>query len=51
MFKNNIKGNKNKIKITQSIKKEDKRSIITEILIGLFVTVIGGIILYLVIGG
>lgn len=48
MFSNNINGNKNKIKINQ--KNGDSKNTFTEIIIGLIITVVGGIILYLIVG-
>ncbi len=50
MFQNNINGNKNKVKIEQNYKEEKNNHIIKEILVGLLVTVLGGIILYFIIG-
>ncbi|MBQ6285596.1 MAG: hypothetical protein IJK67_04730 [Bacilli bacterium] len=49
MFNNNISGDNNKIKINQKNEKDSK--IVIDIIVGLIVTVIGGIILYLIIGG
>ena len=48
MFKNNINGNKKKIKINQ--KKGESSNVIVEIIVGVVVTLIGGIILYFVTG-
>lgn len=48
MFNNNISGNKNKIKINQ--KNGESNKIILDIIVGIIVTVIGGIILYFIIG-
>ena len=49
MFNNNISGNKNKIHISQECK-EKTNNIIMEIIIGIIVTVVGGIILFLIVG-
>ena len=49
MFNNNINGNKNKIRIIQ--KNGEPNKIIVYVVVGITVTVIGGIILYFVIGG
>ena len=47
MFNNNISGNKNRIKINQ--KNGESNKIIVDIVVGIIVTVIGGIILYFII--
>lgn len=49
MFNNNINGNLNKIKIKQNNGETNK--IFVDIIVGIIVTVVGGIILYLIIGG
>ncbi len=48
MFSNNISGDKNKIKITQSNNKNDRKNIVIEIVIGVIITVLGGLILFLI---
>ncbi len=49
MFNNNIKGNKNKVKINQN--NGGSNSITVNIIVGIIVTVVGGIILYMIVGG
>ena len=49
MFINNINGNKNKVLIKQD-SREKSNNIIKEIIIGIIITVIGGIILYFIVG-
>ena len=48
IFSNNIQGDKNKIKITQSNNKNDKGNVIIEIIIGVIITVVGGLILFFI---
>ena len=48
MFNNNINGNKNKFIINQKSGESNKISV--DIIVGIIVTVIGGIILYFIIG-
>lgn len=43
MFNNYINGNENKVKIKQS--KEEKSNVVIDIIVGIIVTVVGGIIL------
>ena len=49
MFSNNINGNRNRIKIKQNNGESSK--VFIDIMVGLIVTVVGGILLYLLIGG
>lgn len=49
MFINNINGNKNKVLINQD-SREKSNNIIKEIIIGIIITVVGGIILYFIVG-
>lgn len=49
MFNNNFKGDKNKININQN-NREKSNNIILDIIIGLIVTVIGGVILFFITG-
>lgn len=49
MFQNNIKGNQHKIKINQNANQKDSK--IIQIIIGIIIAVIGGLILYFIIGG
>ncbi len=49
MFNNNINGNKNRIKINQN-NGEKSNNVIMDIIIGLIITVVGGIILFFIIG-
>lgn len=49
VFNNNINGNKNRIKINQN-NNGKSNSIIMDIIIGLIITVVGGIILFFIIG-
>lgn len=48
MFQNNINGNNNKIRIKQNA--ENKSNALVEIIIGLIVTVVGGVILWFIVG-
>jgi hypothetical protein len=48
MFSNNIKGNKNKIKIKQTNNQNEEEDIITKIIVGVIISVIGGLILYFI---
>ena len=48
MFQNNINGKNNKIKIEQNV--DSKSTIFKDIVIGLFVTVVGGLILAIIVG-
>ena len=49
VFNNNINGNKNRIKINQN-NGEKSNNVIMDIIIGLIITVVGGIILFFIIG-
>ena len=49
VFNNNINGNKNRIKINQN-NNGKSNSVIMDIIIGLIITVVGGIILFFIIG-
>lgn len=49
MFNNNINGNKNRIKINQN-NNGKSNSVIMDIIIGLIITVVGGIILFFIVG-
>ena len=49
VFNNNINGNKNRIKINQN-NGEKSNNVIMNIIIGLIITVVGGIILFFIIG-
>ena len=48
MFNNNINGNKNRIKINQN-NNGKSNSVIMDIIIGLIITVVGGIILFFIV--
>ena len=49
VFNNNINGNKKRIKINQN-NGEKSNNVIMDIIIGLIITVVGGIILFFIIG-
>lgn len=51
MFTNNLNGDKNKIKIKQNYNVKNNSKIIVEIILGIFVAVIAGIILHMIYGG
>ena len=48
MFQNNINGKNNKIKIEQNV--DSKSNVFKDIVIGLIVTVVGGLVLYIIVG-
>ena len=48
MFQNSIQGNNNKIRIKQNT--ENKSNALMDIIIGLIVTVVGGVILWFIVG-
>lgn len=48
VFNNNINGNKNRIKINQN-NGEKSNNVIMDIIIGLIITVVGGIILFFIV--